>query len=61
MKLAPIELTDEMAVEMQCAWVTAELYVTYADQVVLYNTEQEALEAAKIWNRYRVVYFSNYT
>lgn len=37
-----------------------ELYVTYGDRVVLYNTEQEALEAAKIWNRYKVVYFEGY-
>lgn len=32
-----------------------ELYVTENERVVTYATKEEALEAAKIWKRYRVV------
>ena len=35
-----------------------ELYVTENDRIVTYGTKQEALEAAKIWKRYRVVPYS---
>lgn len=34
-----------------------ELYVTENERVVTYDTKEEALEAAKIWNRYRVVLY----
>lgn len=35
-----------------------ELYVTENERVVTYDTKEQALEAAKIWNRYRVVPYS---
>lgn len=34
-----------------------ELYVTENERVVTYDTKEEALEAAKIWNRHRVVLY----
>ena len=37
-----------------------ELYVTENERPVLYNTKEEAEAAAKIWKKYRVVYFEGY-
>jgi hypothetical protein len=38
-----------------------ELYVTENERVVTYDTKEEALEAAKIWNRYKVVLYTKET
>jgi hypothetical protein len=35
-----------------------ELYVTENGRVVVYDTKEQAFEAAKIWNHYRVVPYS---
>lgn len=38
-----------------------ELYVTEYESVKLYETKEQAEDAAKVWNRYRIVYFDGYT